>query len=102
MNSNVLTFEFEHLPAQAFIGFGLGQKAEAVAMEHHFDVHVLGANGIDVVLDVAHRAAVFFVVLTAIIVDVIHDFLFAIALVCVGIGCCKDKAGGGNCERHGH
>ncbi len=59
------------------------QQEDTVAMDDHFEVQVLGADRIDVVLNVLQRALVGLIVLTTGIVDVVDDLLLAVTS-CVG------------------
>ena len=58
---------------------GAFEQAQAVAVQNHFDIHVLGADGVDVVLNVPQGPAVHFVLVTARVVDVIDHLLLAVA-----------------------
>ena len=51
-------------------------------MQDHLDFQVVFSHSIDMVLDITKRPSLF---LGIIVVDVINDFLFAIAIVCIGI-----------------
>jgi|ETNmetMinimDraft_13_1059891.scaffolds.fasta_scaffold41149_1 hypothetical protein len=64
-------------------------------MKDNLDVHIVGANRIDVVLNVAHGATVFLVLVAADVVDMVNDFLLPIALTGIRAICQKNN----RCQR---
>ena len=56
---------------------GPESKAYKGAMRN---IHVFSADGVDVVLDIAHCAAVFLVTVAAVVIDVVDDLLLPVTL----------------------